>query len=371
MTRASTASRSGRSCRECRERPALGRDRRPPLVARAADRRRAPRPSRAPLGAAPSCAVSGGPDSVALMRLAAGGLRRPVASRRSITVCARSSPRPTPSPGGRGGSGSPIAILTWTAKRRPGCRRRPGRRATGSSRRSPRGRRDPLRPPTRGRPGRDGADAPRRRLRHLGPRRHAPGPAPRGVAHVRPLPALPRRGSSRPAGRRAAFVDDPANADPRFARARWRRLLGPLASEGSTARRLSPAARAPGPRGPGGKAPRGPVAGRTLAGSILDASCLLAEPDEIGLRVLLSSSARAGPGAPDASPAWKPPELLRAAPRAARLSATLAGRTCSRPRRPPHRRRPRARDAGVAERLTRNHEGQYCRGGAAFPWQGR
>jgi tRNA(Ile)-lysidine synthase len=61
-----------------------------------------------------------------------------------------------------------------------------------------------------------------------------------GIRHVRPLLGLPKAALvdlCRDQG--WAFVEDPSNADDRFARARWRRILPVLAREGLTADRLA------------------------------------------------------------------------------------------------------------------------------------
>jgi tRNA(Ile)-lysidine synthase len=61
-----------------------------------------------------------------------------------------------------------------------------------------------------------------------------------GIRHVRPLLDCPKSvllDSCRVQGWR--FVHDPSNADERYARVRWRRLLPLLAEEGLTAQRLA------------------------------------------------------------------------------------------------------------------------------------
>jgi tRNA(Ile)-lysidine synthase len=61
-----------------------------------------------------------------------------------------------------------------------------------------------------------------------------------GLRHVRPLLGLPKSGlldQCRKNGWR--FVTDPSNADERYARVRWRRLMPLLAAEGLTAERLA------------------------------------------------------------------------------------------------------------------------------------
>ncbi|KFG70030.1 tRNA lysidine(34) synthetase TilS [Microvirga sp. BSC39] len=62
----------------------------------------------------------------------------------------------------------------------------------------------------------------------------------RGIRHVRPLLGLPKShllDHCRHQGWR--FVTDPSNADERYARVRWRRLMPLLAAEGLTAERLA------------------------------------------------------------------------------------------------------------------------------------
>jgi tRNA(Ile)-lysidine synthase len=61
-----------------------------------------------------------------------------------------------------------------------------------------------------------------------------------GIRHVRPLLGIPKStllDQCRQHGRR--FVTDPSNADERYARVRWRRLMPLLAAEGLTAERLA------------------------------------------------------------------------------------------------------------------------------------
>ena len=61
-----------------------------------------------------------------------------------------------------------------------------------------------------------------------------------GLRHVRPLLGLPKSGlldQCRKNGWR--FITDPSNADERYARVRWRRLMPLLAAEGLTAERLA------------------------------------------------------------------------------------------------------------------------------------
>jgi tRNA(Ile)-lysidine synthase len=61
-----------------------------------------------------------------------------------------------------------------------------------------------------------------------------------GIRHVRPLLGIPKStllDQCRQQGWR--FVSDPSNADERYARVRWRRLMPLLAAEGLTAERLA------------------------------------------------------------------------------------------------------------------------------------
>jgi len=110
-----------------------------------------------------------------------------------------------------------------------------------------------------------------------------------GIRHVRPLLGLAKaelRAACAAPG--FAFVEDPSNADERFERVRWRGLMGPLAEAGLSARRLSDLA---------DRAARTESALREKAqdalsraapfeGNTFDATCLLAEPFDIALRVL-------------------------------------------------------------------------------------
>lgn len=61
-----------------------------------------------------------------------------------------------------------------------------------------------------------------------------------GLLHVRPLLAWPKSALVALCQREGwPFVEDPSNRDERYARARWRRLMPALAAEGLTAERLA------------------------------------------------------------------------------------------------------------------------------------
>ncbi|MXQ12701.1 tRNA lysidine(34) synthetase TilS [Microvirga makkahensis] len=113
-----------------------------------------------------------------------------------------------------------------------------------------------------------------------------------GIVHARPLLDWPKArlvDLCRQSG--WAFVSDPSNADERFARARWRRLMPLLAAEGLTADRLAllagRAARAD--EALEIKAHQALKAAEPVAGEgelSFRAACLAGEPFEIGLRIL-------------------------------------------------------------------------------------
>lgn len=61
-----------------------------------------------------------------------------------------------------------------------------------------------------------------------------------GIRHVRPLLGLSKKVLVELCRRENwPFVEDPSNTDPRFARARWRRIMPQLAAEGLSAARLA------------------------------------------------------------------------------------------------------------------------------------
>ena len=144
-------------------------------------------------------AVSGGPDSIALMHLWPAGRdrRRPPDPRRH-----RRS-RPAAGSGRRGCLGGArgrrprLAASDPRLDRRQADGRHPGGRARGALPPSRRpcpggGRLPPRHRPYPRRPGRDGADAPLPRLGPRRARRHAPETDRQGIRHVRPLLDCPK-----------------------------------------------------------------------------------------------------------------------------------------------------------------------------------
>jgi tRNA(Ile)-lysidine synthase len=113
-----------------------------------------------------------------------------------------------------------------------------------------------------------------------------------GIVVVRPLLAVRKeRLVATCRARRWPFVEDPANTDPRFARSRWRKLMPVLVEEGLTPERLAAlAVRAQ--RAEDALAMRAAAvleAAQVAAGedmATLDGAALLAEPEAILLRVV-------------------------------------------------------------------------------------
>ncbi len=132
-----------------------------------------------------------------------------------------------------------------------------------------------------------------------------------GLLHVRPFLTLAKARLVATCDALGAFyLHDPSNEDPRFARARWRRLMPALAAEGLTAERLAMLAS----RAARIEEALQDQAASLLAGSRrpggLDLSGWAAAPFEIAVRTLSLALAEAG------TPAGGP-----AAPRLARIEA--------------------------------------------------
>lgn len=127
-----------------------------------------------------------------------------------------------------------------------------------------------------------------------------------GIVHVRPLLDHPKAALLDLCRRNGwRFVTDPSNADERFARVRWRKLLPLLAGEGLTADRLALLARRAGQADEAldTKARQAleaadPVVAEGAEGDegalSFRATCLAQEPFEIGLRILELSLSRIG-----------------------------------------------------------------------------
>ena len=121
-----------------------------------------------------------------------------------------------------------------------------------------------------------------------------------GIRHVRPLLSCPKAALVDLCGREGwPFVTDPSNRNEAFARVRWRRIMPVLATEGLTAERLARlavrAARVE--EALDAKASQAlTLAGAAKEGEAvsLDAEPLAEEPFEIALRMLSQVLARAG-----------------------------------------------------------------------------
>lgn len=121
-----------------------------------------------------------------------------------------------------------------------------------------------------------------------------------GIRHARPLLGLPKAALLDLCRRNGwAFATDPSNADERFARTRWRRLLPALAEEGLTAERLAVlAGRVQRAEDALNAKAREALARARTAGEVgLDASGLASEPFEIALRCLDLALSEAVPAA--------------------------------------------------------------------------
>lgn len=146
------------------------------------------------------------------------------------------------------------------------------------------------------------------------------------IAHLRPfLPIAKERLVATCRARGWGFLEDPSNADPRFARARWRALMPALAAEGLDATRLTRLAarlrRADLALQEATEAAARRLVSLHETGLAIDADALFREPEEIGLRVLLRSLASL---APDSS-------QIRLARAEAALAALRVARNAGRP----------------------------------------
>jgi tRNA(Ile)-lysidine synthase len=121
-----------------------------------------------------------------------------------------------------------------------------------------------------------------------------------GIIHARPLLDWPKARLVDLCRRNGwAFVSDPSNADERFTRVRWRRLMPLLAEEGLTAGRLARL----GERAAQADEALETKARQALEAAILEmgegeisirAACFVDEPFEIGLRMLEQALSRIG-----------------------------------------------------------------------------
>ena len=203
----------------------------------------------------------------------------------------------------------------------------------------------------------------------------APYPGEPGLSLVRPLLTVPKArlvATLRKAG--LAFADDPSNRDPRFARPRLRELMPALAAEGLTAERLTTLARrvqraedalrhavsaaAGAVLSPSNGTPRG--RGRV----VFDCERFLALPAEIALRLLGQAVAEAGSEGPvELGKLEALFDALIEAPAGSAFRRTLAGAMVTGrggelviepapPRRPPAKARPVRRIPALTTRET-------------------
>lgn len=120
-----------------------------------------------------------------------------------------------------------------------------------------------------------------------------------GVEIARPFLLFPRaRLLAYAQARGLAFVRDPSNDDPRFARARLRALLPALAQEGATPVRFSTLARRLRRAEAALEAMAGAAAAALARAEGLDSASFFALPEDIRLRVLRGALAAAGAAAP-------------------------------------------------------------------------
>jgi len=153
-----------------------------------------------------------------------------------------------------------------------------------------------------------------------------------GVALLRPLLGVAKRDLITACEIRSlAYVSDPANQDPRYARTRMRRLAEALAAEGLDAIGLARLARRAGQIEEALERQTHATALRLGlgAGSSCDAAALLAEPTEIVQRLLVAAIAEVGGRPPSRVGLGKietlTQQLARAHAAGAPFSANLAG----------------------------------------------
>lgn len=109
-----------------------------------------------------------------------------------------------------------------------------------------------------------------------------------GIRHVRPFLGIPKTALVETCRIHGwSFATDPSNADPRFARPRWRALMPDLAAEGLDARRLATLGRRLARADAAlADAARGALVSARLGPTEIDLGRLAAQPAEIGLRAL-------------------------------------------------------------------------------------
>jgi len=188
---------------------------------------------------------------------------------------------------------------------------------------------------------------------------------------VRPLLGLPKsRLIATLRAHRIAFSDDPSNRDPRFARVRLRALMPALAEEGLDARRLALLARrlrrADTAIEAMVEAARQACARTEPGGPItLDLAFFESMPDEIALRLVGRAIAQVGEEGPVELGKLESLMAALAASREARFRRTLAGAMVTRARdeivierAPPRRRRSETPDWAPARRRKKRNSGK-------------
>jgi len=164
--------------------------------------------------------------------------------------------------------------------------------------------------------------------------RHAPMPGSRDILLLRPLLHVPKhRLLATLKAAKVPYADDPTNRDPRFARPRWRTLMPALAEEGLSADRLATLARRVtrlewAMREVVAVAARALAPGDWTAGSTISfaARAFFRLPDEITLRLIGQAIDRAGDEGPvELGKLEALMEALHGAADAGRFRRTLAG----------------------------------------------